>query len=65
MQDRDGGVDLVRQVRALFPWIVRMAADGTYAGRFETALVRLRIIVEIVRRPDFAKGFVLLPKPVM
>lgn len=39
-----------------------MAADGSYAGRFQTALERLRITVEIVRRPDFAKGFVLLPK---
>ena len=62
VQDRDGGIDLVRQVRALYPWIVRMAADGSYAGRFQKALERLRITVEIVRRPDFAKGFVLLPK---
>ncbi len=62
VQDRDGGVDLVRQVRSLFPWIVRVAADSAYVGRFETALARLRIIVEIVRRPDASKGFVLLPK---
>lgn len=32
VQDCDGGVDLVRQVRSLFPWIVRVAADGAYAG---------------------------------
>jgi putative transposase len=62
VQDRDGGAALVRQVRALFPWLVRVATDSAYAGRFETALARLRIVVEIVRRPDFAKGFVLLPK---
>ena len=62
VQDRDGGITLVRQVRKLFPWIVHVAADGAYAGHFETALARLRIMVEIVRRPDFAKGFVLLPK---
>jgi putative transposase len=62
VQDRDGGIDLVRQVRALYPWIVHLAADGAYAGRFEAALRRTRIVVEIVRRPDFAKGFVLLPK---
>ena len=62
VQDRDGGVDLVRQVRSLFPWIIRVAADSAYVGRFETALARLRIIVEIVRRPDASKGFVLLPK---
>jgi putative transposase len=62
VQDRDGGVTLVRHVRALFPWLLRIAADSAYVGRFETALTRLRIMVEIVRRPDFAKGFVLLPK---
>ncbi len=39
-----------------------MAADNAYAGRFETALSCVHIEVEIVRRPDFAKGFVLLPK---
>src|SRR5918993_1541838 len=62
VQDRDGGAALVHQVRALFPWLVRVAANSAYAGRFETALASLRIVVEIVRRPDFAKGFVLLPK---
>src|SRR5918993_5369749 len=39
---------------------IRRRPSGS--GRFETALARLRILVEIVRRPDFAKGFVLLPK---
>ena len=62
VQDRDGGVNLVGQVCALFPWIVRMAADSAYTGRFETVLARLHVVVEIVQRPDFAKGFVLLPK---
>ena len=62
VQDRDGGVDLIRPARALFPWIVMIVADSAYAGRFETALAALRMAVQIVRRPDFAKGFVLLPK---
>src|SRR3954463_7106597 len=62
VQDRDGGIDLVRQVQALFPWIVLIAADSAYTGRFEAAMARLNIAVEIVRRPQFAKGFVLLPK---
>jgi transposase len=63
VQDRDGGIDLVRQVRALYPWIVRMAADGSYAGRFQKALERLRITVEIVRRPDFANSTRCRPRP--
>ena len=62
VQDRDGAVDLVHQVRVLFPWIVAIIADSAYAGRFEAALTGLRMAVQIVRRPDFAKGFVLLPK---
>src|SRR3954452_911339 len=62
VQDRDGGIDLVRQIQALFPWIVLIAADSAYAGRFEAAMEHQNIAVEIVRRPQFAKGFVLLPK---
>ena len=62
VQDRDGGIALIRHVRALFPWLVSVVVDSAYAGRFEAALARLRMAVQIVRRPDFAKGFVLLPK---
>jgi putative transposase len=62
VQDRDGGVDLVRQVRSLFPRIVRVAADNAYIRQFETALARVGIVVDIARRPDAPKGFVLLPK---
>ena len=62
VQDRDGGIALIRHVRALFPWLVAVVVDSAYAGRFEAALARLRMAVQIVRRPDFAKGFVLLPK---
>jgi putative transposase len=38
--------------------------DGAYAGYFETALASLHLdlAVQIVRRPDLVKGFVLLPK---
>jgi putative transposase len=49
-------------IQALFPWIVLIAADSAYAGRFEAAMEHQNIAVEIVRRPQFAKGFVLLPK---
>src|SRR5919206_2909197 len=59
VQDRNGGGDLVRQVRSLLPWLVMIIADSAYAERFETALARLHMAVQIVRRPDFTKGFVL------
>ena len=62
VQDRDGGIDLIRPVRVLFPWIMAVIADSGYAGRFETVLAALRVAVRIVRRPDCIKGFVLLPK---
>ena len=62
VQDRDGGIDLIRPVRALFSWLLLVVADGAYAGPFETALAGLHLAVQIVRRPDFVKGFVLLPK---
>src|SRR5215207_7704996 len=62
VQDRDGGVALIRGARALFPWIVLIVADSAYAGRFEMALAALRMAVQIVRRPSCAKRFTLLPK---
>jgi putative transposase len=62
VQDRDSGVDLICQVRVLFPWIVMIVADSAYAGRFEMALASQRMAVQIVCRPDCAKGFILLPK---
>ncbi len=62
VQDRDGGIDLIRGIRALFPWIIMIIADSAYTERFEMALASLHMAVQIVRRPDFVKGFVLLPK---
>lgn len=62
VQDRDGGVNLIRSARTLFPWIIMIVADSAYAGHFETALAALRMAVQIIRRPDFVKGFILLPK---
>jgi transposase len=62
VQDRDGGIDLIRQSHHLFPWIALMIADSVYKGRFETVLACWHIAVQIIRRPDFSKGFVLLPK---
>src|SRR6185312_9269322 len=44
------------------PTIGIIVADSACTGRFEAAMMRLNIAVEIVRRPQFAEGFVLLPK---
>ena len=64
IQDRDGAPLLLSSIRSAFPWLRHVFADGGYAGRkLESALDRLgRWTVEIVKRSDAAKGFVVLPR---
>lgn len=63
VQDQDGGIDLVRRLVRLFPWIKTVVVDSGYKTRFAEAVQALAgRIVEVVKRPEFAKGFVLLPK---
>ena len=64
IQDRDGGFELLRRARRLFPFIERIFADGGYGGE-KMALVVARTgawKLEIVMRSDSAKGFEVLPK---
>ncbi len=45
------------------PWIVTVVVDGGYKTRFIDYVQQVKNrVVEVVKRPDFAKGFVLLPK---
>src|SRR5829696_8691123 len=48
----------------LFPFLERVIADGAYQGRATARAVRraARARLEIVKRSDAAKGFVVLPK---
>ena len=63
VQDQDGGVPLLKRLVRLCPWIETVVVDGAYKTRFITAVQNgLKRLVEVVKRPDFAKGFVLLPK---
>jgi transposase len=65
IQDRDGGVVVMATLFGLFPFLAKLYADGGYRGpEFQTALKALlpTIGVEIVKRSDKAKGFVVLPK---
>jgi len=64
VQDRDGAPDLLASVRSAFPWLRHVFADGGYAGdKLKGALEKLgEWTVEIVKRSDVAKGFVLLPR---
>ena len=65
IQDRDGGVLVMATLFGLFPFLLKLYADGGYQGpEFRRALNRIvaRVNVEIVKRSDQAKGFVVLPK---
>ena len=64
VQDRDGCLPLLRQVRRLFVFLKRLFADGSYSG-VETAAAVKRIGkmgLEVVTRSDQARGFVVLAK---
>jgi putative transposase len=64
IQDRDGAPDVLTSIRASFPWLRHVFADGGYAGdKLENALKgQGDWTLEIIKRSDAAKGFVLLPR---
>ena len=64
IQDRDGGVLLMRTLFGLYPFLRTLYADSGYQGpKFRDGLRRVsrKIKVRIVKRSDTA-GFVVLPK---
>jgi transposase len=64
IQDRDGAVGLLASMCSLYPWLRHLFADGGYAGeKLADALLGLgRWSLEIVKRPDAANGFVVIPR---
>jgi transposase len=65
IQDRDGGAMLMATLFGLYPFLLKLYADGGYQGpQFRQAIARIiaQLDVEIVKRSDAAKGFVVLPK---
>ena len=64
IQDRDGAPLLLASVCSLVPWMRHIFADGGYAGdKLKTAMAKLGTwTIDIVKRSDAAKGFVLLPR---
>ena len=64
IQDRDGAPPLLESVRSLYPWLRHVFADSAYAGdKLRGALKSLGTwTIEVVKRSDAAKGFVLLPR---
>ena len=65
IQDRDGGVLLLSTLLGRFPYLEKLFADSAYQGPiFAEAVAKIlsRVKIEIVKRPDQAKGFVTQPK---
>jgi transposase len=64
VQDRDGAPPVLAEARRLFPFIQKIFADGGYQGEATaTAVARIgHWELEIVKRSDTAKGFIVLPK---
>jgi transposase len=65
IQDRDGGVLVMASLFGMFPFLLKLYADGGYQGdQFQSAMLAVmrQVNVEIVKRSDSAKGFIILPK---
>jgi transposase len=63
VQDRDDAAPLLARLREKFSTIGLVWADAGYAGRLATwAGQVLACTVEIVRRSEWVKGFVVLPR---
>lgn len=63
LQDRDGGRLLLNKARLRFPRLELIWADGGYAGQLVLWAAEVcGWVVEIVKRSDNSKGFVVLPR---
>jgi transposase len=63
VQDRDAARPLLWNLRRAFPSIRLAWADGGYAGKLVTwARTRLRLTLQIVKRPDDLHAFKVLPR---
>jgi transposase len=64
IQDRDGAPDLLKSIRHRWPWLLHIFADSGYAGpKLKKPLQKIgKWTLEIIKRSDKAKGFLLLPR---
>ena len=63
LQDRDGAKLVLRQARGQFPHLRLIWADGGYAGKLIAWTLQVCAwVLDIVKRSELAKGWVLLPR---
>ena len=64
VQDRDGAGLVLDKIRRRFPWLELIWVDGGYnAWQIDAPVAKvLRLRLEIVKRSDDIKGFVVLPR---
>ena len=65
VQDRDGAAWLLGTLFGLYPFLLRLFADGGYQGaefRRSVKAVLSKVSVAIVKRSDRLKGFIVLPR---
>jgi transposase len=65
IQDRDGGALVMTTMFGMYPFLLKLYADGGYQGpMFRRAVTKImkKVNVEIVKRSDHAKGFMVLPR---
>jgi transposase len=65
IQDRDGGILLLATLFGMYPFLQALFADAGYQGQqFDNARRKIlpHVETQIVKRPDRAEGFVVLPR---
>jgi len=63
VQDRDGAVPVLREAHREFPTLKHAWVDGAYNGKvIDEVEAETGITIEMVKRSDDMKGFVVLPK---
>lgn len=63
VQDRDGAVPVLSEAHREFPSLQHVWADGAYRGQaIDRVAETTGLRVEVVKRTDDMKGFVVLPR---
>ena len=64
IQDRNGAALVLEKIRTRFPWLELIWADSAYNARQVDAVIATQpgLRIEIDKRSDDMKGFVVLPR---